>query len=997
MHRRSRAFTSPPIPQALPAPYDLRADSLVAPIGIGANPPFLTWTLEGTQTAAEVEVEEERSDARWQSGVIETTVAGVRYRGALRSRGRYRWRVRVRDESGKWSAWSDSATFEFGLLSPDDWRAQWIARAVPARTRTIRSLRSDVVDWVDTGHRIGQDFTSDGPVTSVSADLVAVLNDDIHGRLEVLDRDQNVVASVRLDGVPFVWDRFSRYIELDPPAAPGTYRVELVSEQGRIGWRTSILPAEAADTDDGISPLAITGVATRDGRNDRGTRALGVETSPAPNPVLRTVFELNAVGSARLHGVGVGYGIFRVNGRVVGDEVLEPAPTNYDKTILVRTWDVEHLLVSGRNELSVELGRGFFAARGASNWGWNLHESHTEPVAIAQLEIESLSGGQQIVCTDGSWEGTESEVVTDLLYGGEHQSAGARQWERVVCVPGPRGVLRPASMPPVRRQETVHPASSKIASGATTYDFGVTMSGWVRCRVEGRSGDTVTIRYGESLDDRGHAHCDNELAVGDAQLDAIELKDSLPVTWEPRFVYRGFRFATVTSAGAEVTEVEAVRVHTDVEKIGEVSCGDETLTWIAQATERTFLNNLHGIPTDTPIYEKNGWTADGHLISDSIMLLRDMRSTFQKWLDDHVDAQDERGVIPQIIPTPGWGSEPDPAWSGSLALIAWDLYWETGDREVLRRFIEPIRRYTDRLLELADDGLWKMHSWGDWLSPGYSFAPETGTPAATMMLYQVTRITARICTALEEAAAARAYSDRADVIARAYHREYFDEVLHEYRVPGLGYRQAMNVLPLAFDATPRHERGRVAASLIHDIEHRTRGFHDTGALGLKHLLPVLSDFGRADLAISVATQSCGPSWGSWRQAGHTTLLESWDEDVRSHNHFFLGAATAWVAHRVVGVRATLPGWEAIDLQPVIDERVSWGRLRHQTVRGEMSVQWRRHSNELRGQIRVPNGATATVGAGDDAMVLGPGLNEFAIHVDSRPPRQIPSAKRITSR
>lgn len=819
-------------------------------------------------------------------------------------------------------------------------------------------------------------------MASVSADLVAVLNDDIRGRLEVLDPDQNVVGSVRLDGVPFVWDRFSRYIELDPPAAPGSYRVELVSERGRIGWRTSTLAAETADTDDGISPLPITDIATRDGGIDRGTRALGVETSPAPNPVLRTIFELETAGSARLHGVGVGYGIFRVNGRVVGDEVLEPAPTDYDKTILVRTWDVEDLLLPGKNELSIELGRGFFAARGASNWGWNFHESHTEPVAIAQLEIESPTGDRQVICTDDSWEGADGEVVADILYGGEYQSAGGKQWDRVVCVPGPRGALRPASMPSVRRQETVHPASSTTAHGATTYDFGVTMSGWVRCRVKGRPGDTVKVRYGESLDDLGHAYCHNELAVGEAQLDTIELKDSLPVAWEPRFAYRGFRYATVTCAGAaEATDVEAVRVHTAVEKIGEVSCEEETLTWIARATERTFLNNLHGIPTDTPIYEKNGWTADGHLVSESIMLLRDMRSTFQKWLDDHVDAQDECGVIPQIVPTPGWGSDPDPAWSGSVALIAWDLYWETGDCDVLRRFIDPIRRYTDRLLELADDGLWKMHSWGDWLSPGYSFAPETGIPAATMMLYQVTRITARICAVLDDAAAARAYSDRAAIIAKAYHRAYFDEGLHAYRVPGLGYRQAMNVLPLAFDVTPREERGRVAASLIQDIEHRTRGFHDTGALGLKHLLPVLSDFGRADLAISLATQPAGPSWGSWREAGHTTLLESWDEDVRSHNHFFLGAATAWVAQRVVGVRPTLPGWEAVDLQPVVDPRVTWGRMRHRTVRGEVSAQWHRRSNEVLGQIQVPNGATATVGTGDHALVLGPGLNEFAVQVD----------------
>ncbi len=44
----------------------------------------------------------------------------------LTSRQKLSWRVRFRDESGKESDWSSSARFELGLLSSDDWKAQWI-------------------------------------------------------------------------------------------------------------------------------------------------------------------------------------------------------------------------------------------------------------------------------------------------------------------------------------------------------------------------------------------------------------------------------------------------------------------------------------------------------------------------------------------------------------------------------------------------------------------------------------------------------------------------------------------------------------------------------------------------------------------------------------------------------------------------------------------------------------------------------------------------------
>ena len=103
------------------------------------------------------------------------------------------------------------------------------------------------------------------------------------------------------------------------------------------------------------------------------------------------------------------------------------------------------------------------------------------------------------------------------------------------------------------------------------------------------------------------------------------------------------------------------------------------IEWINTATGRTFRNNLHGIPTDTPIYEKNGWTADAHLATEGLLHHFDLRTAFGKWIDDHIDAQAPDGSVPQIIPTPGWGRASDPTWSSSAVLIPWYLYREYGD------------------------------------------------------------------------------------------------------------------------------------------------------------------------------------------------------------------------------------------------------------------------------------------------------------------------------
>ena len=51
----------------------------------------------------------------------------VEYAGKpLASRMRCHWKVRVWDQDGKASAWSDGATWAMGLLKPADWQAKWI-------------------------------------------------------------------------------------------------------------------------------------------------------------------------------------------------------------------------------------------------------------------------------------------------------------------------------------------------------------------------------------------------------------------------------------------------------------------------------------------------------------------------------------------------------------------------------------------------------------------------------------------------------------------------------------------------------------------------------------------------------------------------------------------------------------------------------------------------------------------------------------------------------
>jgi alpha-L-rhamnosidase len=78
-----------------------------------------------------------------------------------------------------------------------------------------------------------------------------------------------------------------------------------------------------------------------------------------PAPMLRRSFRVaRPVARARVYSSGLAYDLLTVNGEAVSDSVLDPAFTNYSKTVLYTTHDVTRLLRPGENVLASELGSG---------------------------------------------------------------------------------------------------------------------------------------------------------------------------------------------------------------------------------------------------------------------------------------------------------------------------------------------------------------------------------------------------------------------------------------------------------------------------------------------------------------------------------------------------------------------------------------------------------------------------------------------------------------
>jgi alpha-L-rhamnosidase len=695
-----------------------------------------------------------------------------------------------------------------------------------------------------------------------------------------------------------------------------------------------------------------------------------------PAPLLRREFDLSAgVVSARLSIVGLGYYVAWINGKRVGDQVLDPPPSQYNKTAFSRSFDVTPLLSEGSNAIGVELGRSYFASPapqqatdlGEAMFGMAKAQWWQEPRLLAQLDITLQNGTTQRIVTDGSWKIADGPTRDALYYGEIHDARKAipgwtepsyddASWESAPEQPAPTEKVVPAGMPPVKVTSTLAPVKVLHPQpGVAVYDFGRHTAGWARISTQGAAGTTITLRYGEQLDADGLVAAPG---LG-THVDSYTLSGNGTEVWEPSFTRHGFRYVQVESAPTAPSSfsIQARVAHTALTSAGSFSSSSQLLNTIQRNQQDSLLANMWGIPTDTPWRDRQGWTADAYLYLDSAASNFDVEDLYVQWLRSFREAQRVDGTLPVVAPYGGGGAVEafanDPSWSGALILTAWDLYQHYGDRSVLDDNYAAMSRWMN-LMELAIAGtgnLYQGWSFGDWASPGSeangsaSLGPPEGSElTANADLYHEARLLARIARNLGRTTDALRYDALAERIKTAFNAKFFDPQASIYRTPqkDVGYRQTSNLVALAYGLVPGGREPAVFDNLVDDIVGRGTDLN-TGAIGTKLLLPVLTEHGRADLAYQLATQTDYPSWGHWVQQGATTSWETWSitGTGQSMNHAFLGTIDDWLYQHLVGIQAAAPGYEQVLIAPQLPHGLGNASGQVTTPHGTVSSSWTR--------------------------------------------------------
>ncbi len=694
------------------------------------------------------------------------------------------------------------------------------------------------------------------------------------------------------------------------------------------------------------------------------------ETTTTPAPWFRREFfcPANSACGAKLAVCGLGYQEVYLNGQRVSDRVLDPVASVYDKHVRYVVYDVSSLLREGeQNVLGVVLGTGWYNCHTPGMWV--LEYAPWRDFPKMRLELRSASG-KLITASDTAWKCTQNgPIVFDGLRNGETYDARLEltgwaetgyddsDWWETGIIRAPGGLMEEQTSTPVRIVETIplgKPNSFNV------YDLAANIAGHARITVKGKAGAKVTIRYAERITPGGDLSTDHQQFqrfINDRwQTDEYILKgDKKSETWEPRFTYHGFQYIKIEIEGqAKLLSLEARRVNTDFASVGEFTAGNEMINTLQKLTRRSYLANFVGIPTDCPHREKNGWTGDAQLASETGLCNFDAAAAYRQWIGTMRDCQRADGNLPGIVPTGGWGFNwgNGPAWDCALFVIPWNVYLYTGDKTMLRENYDAMKRYLDYSDSQTLDGI-TQHGLGDWCSaPAEMVDPRLTN---TAIYYSLLNTAADIADILKKQNDAAVFRKQAKQIQKAFHKEF-------YRGRGIYAKGELTAMGAAlyYGLCPDEKVRRLTLARLADCVEGCGATAQFGIIGAKTVPRVLAENGYAALAARFFTQEEYPGWAHWVIADNATSLHEVWGAYASWNHIMFGDLSGWCFRYPGGFRfdAAHPGWKKLTIQPEIIPDWKTFRAEHRGYVTEWTCNETEETADIR--ITVPAGCTAKV-------------------------------------
>jgi len=618
------------------------------------------------------------------------------------------------------------------------------------------------------------------------------------------------------------------------------------------------------------------------------------------------------------------------------------------------------------------------------------------PKLMLQMVLEFRDGSTQTIVSDESWKITTNGPIRENCdYDGEIYDARMEipQWadpkkpqakvdavfKEVQIVDAPAGKLVSQMMPPMRKTEELRPLSvTQVKPGVWVYDFGQNLVGWCSLSIRGPAGTQITLRHAETLQtegpDKGMLYVAN---LRNAKCrDIYTLKGEGNEIYQPRFTYHGFRYAEITGypGRPNLGTLTAYAVNTDLPIAGKFECSNPLINRIYKNIEWGVRGNYLSIPTDCPQRdERQGWQGDRAGESLGEMYIFDNYSLYAKWMKDVQDSQRDDGNLSDVCPNfwPLYSS--NVTWPSAFTIVPGSLHKMYGDERPIAKHYEAMKKWMDHFVPfIREDGTLDKDNYGDWCVPPekpeliHSQDPARKTsPGILATSYYVNNLNllAQYGDMLGKANEAKEFRDRAQAMAEAFNKRFYNAEKGQYD----NGTQTSCVLPLAFGIVPPEEENKVFTTLTNNIENVTHNHIGTGLIGGQWLNMVLTDFDRADISYSIASNKTYPSWGYMVEQGATTVWELWNGDtadpaMNSGNHVMLvGDLVIWLYRKVAGIPAMETAKDGLLVfTPNPGGGLTYVKAEYDSAYGKIKAAWRLSGGKMFYDVTVPVGQTARI-------------------------------------
>lgn len=678
---------------------------------------------------------------------------------------------------------------------------------------------------------------------------------------------------------------------------------------------------------------------------------------------------------------GLGHFDLSINGKKTGDHFLDAGWTAYDKQALYVTFDITKQLKGGNNAVGVMLGNGFYFMPG--NRYLKLQLAYGFPKMIGRILLEYANGTSESIVSDESWKTAPGPVTFSSIYGGEDYDATMEQagwntasfsdknWKNVVVVDGPPALNAQITTPLKIFDQFSTVKITMPKPGIWVYDLGQNASGIPAIAVKGKRGDKIRLWPSELLDSTGLI---TTKPIGTPVYFEYTLKGNGTETWQPQFMYYGFRYVQVEGGIPPgkpnpdnlpvVLSMKGLHTRNAAVRAGEFHCSNEMFNKTDLLIDWAVRSNMSSVLTDCPHREKLGWMEEVHLVGPSIRYNYDIAPLCRKVINDIIAGQTAEGLLPATAPEYAQFGGPfrdSPEWGSNGIILPWYVYEWYGDKQILNDAYPMMQRYAAYLQFKLKDGI-LTHGLGDWYDigpkePGPSQLTQQGITPSAIFYYDLT-ILQKVASLLHKEKDADYYKALSEKVRAAYNKAFFNK---EKMIYGKG-SQTANAVSVYMNLVEPQYKDAVVDNIVKELKDNNNRL-SAGDIGYRYLLRVLDDNNRSDVIYDMNSNASVPGYGYQLARGATSLTESWQAFTNSsNNHMMLGHIKEWFFSGLAGIRPAkgTVAFKEVDIRPQLVGDVTAAEGSYHSPYGMIRSNWKKTNNKFELNVEIPANTTATI-------------------------------------